>query len=115
MNYNEKLDELFDLWEKESIADGLNGFCRDGLMNKGEIVSVIGSDGKRYWGRGRNDESKLWADSKRKILFLMKETNGNPGNDYREWLGRQHPTTITHTFFKTIAMWLYGIFNTSNF
>jgi hypothetical protein len=109
-NYNQELDDLFDMWEKESEKYGLVDFCRDGLLNKGNIFSQVNNeDGKTYWGRERGNESELWHHAEKRILFLMKETNGNPGEDMRYWIGRQHPTTITNRFFKNIALWFYGL------
>lgn len=109
MEYNEKLDELFDKWELEAVSNGFHGFCRDGLLYKGNIWNTIGSDGKTYWGRAEGNENELWHNSTKKIVFLTKDTNSNPNQDYREWLGRQGEGIITHKYFKSIAMWLYGL------
>lgn len=109
MKYNEELDELFDKWELEAKKNGFNGFCRDGLLYKGEIWNTVGNDGKTYWGRYRGNENELWHNSTKKIVFLTKDTNSNPNQDYREWLGRQGEGIITHKYFKNIAMWLHGL------
>ncbi|MGZ2371715.1 hypothetical protein ACXR6G_18195 [Ancylomarina sp. YFZ004] len=109
MEYNEKLDQLFDRWEQEAKSKGFNGFCRDGLLYKGKTRSTIGSDSKTYWGRASGNENELWHNSNKKIVFLTKDTNSNPNQDYREWLGRQGEGIITHKFFKNIALWLYGL------
>lgn len=109
MNYNEELNELFEKWELDSEKAGFYGFCRDGLMQKGEIYNVIGADGKTYWGRYSGNENETWDKSKKKIAFLMKDTNDNPNEDYREWIGRQNKDLITHKFFKSISLWLLGL------
>ncbi|RKE04170.1 hypothetical protein [Marinifilum flexuosum] len=109
MEYNKKLDNLFDRWEQEAKMKGFNGFCRDGLLYKGKIWNTIGSDGKTYFGRGPGNEDELWYNANKKIIFLTKDTNSNPNQDYREWLGRQGEGIITHKFFKNIAIWLYGL------
>lgn len=112
MNYKEELDILLDKWEKESKKLGYNGFCYDGLMFKGNIYHYISEkDGKEKWGREKGEENELWNTSSKKILFLMKDTNDNPNQDCREWLGRQHKSIITHKFFKNIALWLLGLYS----
>mgnify|MGYP001385517229 CR=1 FL=1 len=109
-NYNQELDVLFDEWEEKSEENGLSGFCRDGLLNKGKIFSHVNEeDGKTYWGREKKNENELWYNATRKILFLLKDTNSNPNEDMRCWIGRQHPTIISNRFFKNIALWFYGI------
>lgn len=108
-NYNQELDILFEEWEYQSLKKGLSGFCRDGLLYKGEIYSSEGDNGKINWARERGNENELWHSSEKRILFLMKDPNGNPEEDMRTWLGRQHPTTITNRFFKNIALWFFGI------
>ena len=42
-------------------------------------------------------------------MFLLKDPNGNPDEDMRTWIGRQHPTTITNRFYKNISLWLLGL------
>ncbi len=113
MDYNEKLDIIQNEWEKASQEAGLKKFCRDGLMYKGEIFSLISDkDGKKYLCRKKGSENDLWHKSKKRILFLMKDTNDNDNQDYREWVGRQDGSIITHRFFKNIALWLYGLYTT---
>jgi len=110
MNYNKEIDKVLDEWEKESQLKGYKGFCRDGLMYKGDIWNIFSEkEQKEFWGRNRGNEDELWKNSRKKIMFLMKDTNGNPNQDYREWLGRQNKTIITHKFFKNIALWLLGL------
>lgn len=110
MEYNKKLDELFLEWGTVSKKLGLNGFCADGLMYRGiENKPSYNKEGKLCRSRRSGDEDKLWKDSAKKIVFLMKDTNGNPDNDYREWYGRGDNPIITHRFFKNIALWLTGL------
>ena len=109
MNYNEELNKLFEKWELVSEKAGFYGFCRDGLMQKGEIFNVTGTDDKVYWGRNSGNENETWDRSKKKIAFLMKDTNANPNEDSREWIGRQNRDLITHKFFKSISLWLLGL------
>lgn len=109
MYYQGLLDDLFDLWERESIEKGFGGFCRDGLMNKGVINSCIGEDGKTYWYRDRGNENELWKQAPMRVMFLNKDSNRNPNQDSREWLLRQHSTDITCRFYTNISLWFYGI------
>lgn len=112
IDYNLELNKLFDEWENASQLAGYKNFCRDGLMYKG-INWTKENDGKIYYGRYSGNENELWSNSDRKIVFLMKDTNNNPNQDYREWLGRQNESEIKHKFFKNIALWLFGILNTN--
>jgi len=115
MNYNKEIDKILDEWDSESQKNGYKKFCRDGLMYKGEIWSFFSEkEGKKFWGRKNGNEDELWEKSNKKIMFLMKDTNGNPNQDYREWLGRQHKSIITHKFFKNIALWLLGLHSIRN-
>jgi len=109
-NYNKELDVLFEEWENESEKNGLTGFCRDGLLLKGKKFSKKSEeDGKTYWGRDSGNENEQWHNAKKRILFLMKDTNRNPGEDMRTWIGRQNQKFITGMFFKNIALWLTGL------
>ncbi|MDC1106987.1 hypothetical protein OAT16_09795 [Prolixibacteraceae bacterium] len=72
--------------------------CFDGLCYNGELYN---EDKTSHSG----DEEQLWQDAKRKILFVTKDTNDNPEEDYREWPWK----TITHRHFKTIFAWLKGL------
>jgi hypothetical protein len=108
-NYQQELDALFNKWEEVSKKDGLIGFCRDGLLNKGDFHSEKRADMRTYWGRKRGKEDELWHNAPKRILFLLKDPNKNPEDDMRTWMGRQHRTIITGRFWKNIAMWLYGM------
>ena len=105
INYNSELDLIFEEWENGSKKNGDLGFCQDGLMYKGKI----GQSESGHWYRTRGNENEQWHNSSKRVLFLMKDPNGNPGTDMREWIGRQHPTTVTSMFFKSISLWLLGL------
>jgi len=109
-DYNSELDKLFEEWESASILLDYNGFCRDGLMYKGEIWSSFYDDTDNF-ERKMGNENELWSKSEKRIVFLLKDTNGNPKQDYRAWLAHQNELEITHKFFKSIALWLFGIIN----
>jgi len=95
-DYNNELNNLFSDWEKASENDGFTDFCRDGLLYKGMV------DGYRHSG----NESELWDNSIKKILFLFKDSNNNGKDDYRGWLPNN---IINSVFFKTVALLLVGI------
>ena len=101
----EKEDKLFEEWEKDpSKLENKNLlFCKDGLMFNGELEYV---DDEKIQRRKSGDENTKWQKSKKRILFLVKDTNGNPGDDYRTW-NREY--IIKNRFFKTIAFWFYGL------
>jgi hypothetical protein len=89
---------LSDAWIKSYPLEEQKKFCFDGLCCNGEITSE---------GKNANigNEEELWNSSKRKIVFLMKDTNGNPGEDYRAFPWR----IVTHPFFANIFRWLEGL------
>ena len=90
---NTKLDTLFQTWKKEMEQNGDFGFCEDGLIYR---------DGK---------DDILWENSKRKILFLLKENNNNDGQDVREWTGTINGYSPNGLFYNRLSAWLYGLTN----
>lgn len=103
VRYNDQLDGLFAKWQKE-YGSGRKNFCCDGIMFKGTI-----REENSYWGRNRGTENQEWHNAKMRVLFLMKDPNRNPGEDMREWIGRQGEEVVTGRFFSHIALWLYGL------
>jgi hypothetical protein len=95
----EKEDELFALWESAFEKNGDTGFCRDGLIFNGALYN---NDNNRYSG----NQEEVWLNAKRKVVFFMKEANGNEGEDYREWWLYARTTKI---FFRMIYSWLNGL------
>ena len=72
MNYNEKLDELFDKWINSLNAEQKSLFCKDGLIYK--------------FGESENDINEKWEKAERRIVFLLKDKNPMEGDDIRKWL-----------------------------
>ena len=97
-NIHELEDDLRERWLKSYPDDERKAFCFDGLCYNGEIYN----DGKNAH---QGNEEKLWNNTDRRILFLMKDTNNNPRCDYREWHWRE----IYHPFFNCIFKWLKGL------
>jgi hypothetical protein len=92
-NIHDQEDVLHDEWLKSYSKEEQEQFCMDGLCSTNDVEDEYG------------DEEKLWAKAKRRIVFLMKETNGNPDNDYRGW---QWPI-INHRTFNIVFKWLQGL------
>lgn len=97
-NIHELEDDLRERWLKSYPDDKRKAFCFDGLCYNGEIYN----DGKNAH---QGNEEKLWNNTDRRILFLMKDTNNNSDSDYREW----HWRNINHNFFNCIFKWLEGL------
>ena len=102
MTIHEQENILFEEWEKSYPKNERRNFVMDGLCYNGDLYN---NGYNSYSG----NEEELWTNSKRRIVFLMKDSNSNPGEDYREWPWR----TITHKFFKTIFNWLQGLSETT--
>ncbi|MGL5276635.1 hypothetical protein [Myroides sp.] len=87
--------EFIEHFKSYSEEDSL---CFDGLCYNGELYNE-----DRNCKKGNEEE--LWERSKRRILFLMKDPNNNPGQDYREWGW----SSFTHSTFKIMFAWLKGL------
>ena len=98
MNIHTQEDILFQEWADSYPPDVRQNIVIDGLCYNGTLYNESRNS---YSG----NEEELWATAKRKILFLMKDPNSNPGEDYREWPWRE----ITAKFFKVIFNWLQGL------
>lgn len=98
MDIHNQEDILFEEWKNNYSVNERDGFVMDGLCFNGELYH---KDDNSCSG----NEEELWAKAKRKIVFLMKDPNSNPGEDYREWGWR----AITAKFFKVIFNWLQGL------
>lgn len=96
----EKEEKLYNEWYNSYSQEEQKLFCMDGLLSC------------------RNDnpdiEADKWENAKRKILFFMKDTNGNPGDDIREWpLGKEiypdgSPKPL-HKFYVVLLKWLWAL------
>lgn len=97
-DYNKQLDELFKEWEAVSIANGDDVISKDGLMRKQDA-----------------DVNELWAESRKKIMFLLKDQPDGWGDDTRNWLTlpEEHRFAKRNrearpVFLKRLALLLYG-------
>ncbi|MDY0315672.1 MAG: hypothetical protein RBR32_11420 [Bacteroidales bacterium] len=108
-NYNEKLDILFKEWKEKSKENGHDKFCPDGLMYKGETIL----EEWNVWDlKNPGNESELWHNAKKRILFLCKDLNS------KEEDGSASTDEIRHRnghkkarFYRNMAYWLYGLCN----
>lgn len=96
-DYNKELDDFYDnvyrpcMKKNGDILDDFE-FGIDGLLNR--PAGVVG---------GR--ESRLWDNSKLKILFLLKEINANDSFTNSRFYER-----INEDFGHNIAAWIYGLY-----
>lgn len=98
MTIHEQENILLEEWWNSYPANECDNFVMDGLCYNGPL-------NERGTNSFSGNEEKLWVNTKRKIVFLMKDPNGNPGEDYRNW----HWRAITAKFFKVIFNWLQGL------
>lgn len=98
MTIHEQENILLEEWWNSYPANERDNFVMDGLCYNGPL-------NERGTNSFSGNEEKLWVNTKRKIVFLMKDPNGNPGEDYRNW----HWRAITAKFFKVIFNWLQGL------
>lgn len=96
--YNQE-NELFSIWEKQYKKNGIENFCRDGLIFNGNLTT----DAKNSLP---GNQEEVLKNAKRKVLFFMKEPNGNPNEDYREWNLTGYSK---NSFFRFIYAWLNGL------
>ena len=55
------------------------------------------------------EKEGLWTNSERRVLFLLKEPNGNEGEDYKDWDWSEG----SDTFGNVLAYWLEGLMRTT--
>jgi len=92
-NIHELEEDLYRRWLESYPEEEKEHFCFDGLCCNSLEPGKIGN------------EEQLWETGKRRILFLMKDTNHNDNADYRDWPWH----TINHPFFNCIFRWLQGL------
>ena len=92
-NIHELEEDLRCRWMESYPEEERVHFCFDGLCYNSPNTGVPGN------------EEQLWETSKRRILFLMKDTNDNDNADYRDWPWH----TVNYPFFNCIFKWLQGL------
>ena len=91
------LEQLRDSYPKELKEN----IVKDGLC-WAAISHEMPDTSRRNW------PECLWTDSDRRVLFLLKEPNGNEGEDYKDW----DWSNGTEIFGNVLAYWLEGIMTT---
>ncbi len=91
----EELRHTYPIEEKDSLVD--DGLCWAAISND------LPDTNNRNW------PECLWTDSKRRVLFFLKEPNGNGGDDYKDWDWSEG----SGTFGNVLAYWLEGLMTTT--
>lgn len=96
---NSLLEDLSETYSKEDRGSLVfDGLCWGAISNK-------------YPDTNNNNWPEcLWTYSERRVLFLLKEPNGNPGEDYKDWVW----STGRENFGNILAYWLEGILRTTS-
>ena len=104
-SYYVQLDELFKECMKDLSAEEKGLFCKDGLMLKAY--------------KTEKSLDTLWDESKRRVMFVLKDKNTPDGDDTRLWLldGKNGEASrnlkggnVGRTgFLPNIARMLYGL------
>lgn len=98
----QKEEDLFNELRKSYTKNISKKIVDDGLC-WADISSAVPVKEKQFW------PENLWEDADRKILFLLKEANGNGGEDYKDWYwSKGH-----EGFGNVLAYWLEGIHSTT--
>lgn len=102
--FTKREDDLRDRWIASYPTELREQFCFDGLVY--------------YRNPNSNDDYEevvKWEKAKRKVLFLMKDTDGNPDCDYREWEFYDTETQRVHKTFITMIkqLWALNVVNSN--
>lgn len=93
--FDKKETELCTRWMNSYSKEMQKQFCFDGLIYYRDPNC-----------KDEYAEVEKWENAKRKVLFLMKDTNGNPGCDYREWPFYDSEKRVHKTFVTMIkCLW----------
>lgn len=115
-NYNSQLDNIFARWIERSEQNdepreegyGRIIFTKDGLMEKND---------------SQIDISKAWSESKRRVMFLLKDQPTKDGDDSRLWLrdiegekpqsrkNKENCRALKSRFIHNIANIFWGLWN----
>lgn len=95
-------DELFA--QLKGTYDCPEQLVQDGLCVIGELEG-ISRDGRTYYNvrprsaAERMGEEQKWREQARRVVFLLKDPNGNPGEDYRCWGWRAFASVFSRTLY----------------
>lgn len=91
----EELSQTYSKKDRDSLV--YDGLCWSAISNKLPDIN------------NRNWPECLWTDSTRRVLFLLKEPNGNEGEDYKDWDWSEG----SEQFGNVLSYWLEGILKTT--
>ena len=80
---------------------------RDRIVDDGLCWAAISN--KMPDKSNRNWPECLWTESKRRVLFFLKEPNRNEGEDYKDWDWSEG----SEMFGNVLAYWLEGLMTTN--
>lgn len=100
VTFFEKEEKLYKEWYNSYSPKEQKLFCMDGLLSSRNENPDI--------------EADKWEKAERKILFFMKDTNGNPRDDIREWpIGKEiNPdgtSKQSNKFYIVLLKWLWAL------
>lgn len=95
-------NRLFEEMKRTYRPEEQDLLVQDGLCMKSLALSLNPAD-SNYW------PEEKWIKSEKRVLFLLKEPNGNEGDDYRDWKWADGK----ETFGNSLAYWLQGLMETN--
>lgn len=96
--FDHKETDLYNRWLESYPKEQRDQFCFDGL------IYYRNPDCKEEYA-----EVVKWEHAKRKIVFLLKDTNANPDCDYREWEFYDTESQRLHKCFVVLMKWLWSL------
>ncbi|MBQ6068972.1 MAG: hypothetical protein IJK84_05665 [Bacteroidales bacterium] len=96
--FDKKETELCIRWKNSYSEEMQKIFCFDGLIYYRDPNC-----------KDEYAEVDKWVNTKRKVLFLVKDTNGNPGCDYREWAFYDTDEINVHRTFMTMIKCIWAL------
>lgn len=99
-----KENEIFEEI-KTGLTEESDLFVRDGLC-WADICSGEGLPDDKYL-----EIENIYLQQRPRIVFLVKEPNDNPGEDYRDWHWSERKSPMT--FKNSIALWYEGLLSTT--
>ena len=100
-----KENEIFEKIKNELSQDEREKFVRDGLC-WADICC-----GEELPDDVFTENENLYLQQRPRIVFLLKESNDNAGEDYRDWHWAERKGCMT--FKNSIALWYEGLLSTT--
>lgn len=103
--YNSELDKLFRNWIAESEKNN------EPRENQGYGDIIFTKDGIMEKPDESIDVELEWENSKKRIMFILKDQPSKWCNDARLWLKRKDNQELKSKFIKNIAYIFWGLYN----